>query len=155
MRATASKSAAASSASRWNRKSSLRRSSSRPSVLAPVMTSIITSSVVASGPSSATSSDTRSSTGLPVARSYSTHADVPARIIGELELLPGSNHGTVFAPLDDPEYFAQVRVDSESRTVTWPSGVDLDPAVLHGDFEPAGVNHFREVPSPSNRVATA
>jgi hypothetical protein len=75
-------------------------------------------------------------------------------LVRELEFVPGSHRGTVFAPLDDPEYFAQVRVDPERWTVTWPNGLDLDPAVLHGDFEPAGVNHFREVPSPTTRTAT-
>jgi Protein of unknown function (DUF2442) len=43
--------------------------------------------------------------------------------------------GPVFEPLKDPEFFAQVTVDH--GTVTWPNGVDLDPLVLHGDFEPA------------------
>jgi Protein of unknown function (DUF2442) len=66
-------------------------------------------------------------------------------LVRELEFLTGSNQGTVFAPLDDPGYFAQVRVDIESRTVVWPNGLDLDPGVLHGDFEPAGVWHFRQV----------
>jgi hypothetical protein len=37
----------------------------------------------------------------------------------------------VFEPLKDPAYFAQVRVDPESGTVTWPNGADLDPDVLH------------------------
>jgi Protein of unknown function (DUF2442) len=76
-------------------------------------------------------------------------------LVRELEFLPGSNRGTVFAPLDDPAYFAQVRVDSESRTVTWPNGLDLDSAVLHGDFEPAGADHFREVPSTTDRAPGA
>lgn len=66
-------------------------------------------------------------------------------IVKELEFVPESNPGTVFFPLQDPTYFAQVRVDPESRTVTWPNGLDLDPAVLHGGFEPAGERHFREV----------
>jgi hypothetical protein len=34
-------------------------------------------------------------------------------------------------------FFAQVRVDDELETVVWPNGADLDPLVLHGDFEPA------------------
>ena len=34
-------------------------------------------------------------------------------------------------------FFAQVRVDDELGTVVWPNGADLDPLVLHGDFEPA------------------
>jgi hypothetical protein len=74
----------------------------------------------------------------------------------ELEFLAGSNQGTVFAPLDDPPYFAQVRVDPESRTVAWPNGLDLDPAVLHGDFEPAGGTHFRDLyPAADERAASS
>jgi Protein of unknown function (DUF2442) len=45
--------------------------------------------------------------------------------------------GTMGEPLRDPEYFRQVRVDPELRTVVWPNGLDLDPEVLHGDYEPA------------------
>jgi Protein of unknown function (DUF2442) len=35
------------------------------------------------------------------------------------------------------DLFAQVRVDTEIGTITWPNGADLDPDVLHGDHEPA------------------
>jgi len=73
-------------------------------------------------------------------------------LVRELKFLAGSNQGTVFAPLDDPAYFAQVRVNPESRTVTWPNGLDLDPAVLRGDFEPAGDPHFREVATWGERI---
>ncbi|HEX5852850.1 MAG TPA: DUF2442 domain-containing protein [Solirubrobacteraceae bacterium] len=51
--------------------------------------------------------------------------------------LVGELHGPVFEPLADPGFFAQVRVDDELGTVVWPNGADLDPLVLHGDFEPA------------------
>lgn len=51
--------------------------------------------------------------------------------------LAGEVRGPVFEPLADPEFFAQVRVDDELGTVVWPNGADLDPLVLHGDFEPA------------------
>jgi hypothetical protein len=51
--------------------------------------------------------------------------------------LAGELHGPVFEPLADPDFFAQVRVDDELGTVVWPNGADLDPLVLHGDFEPA------------------
>ena len=51
--------------------------------------------------------------------------------------LTGELHGAVFEPLADADYFAQVRVDDELGTVVWPNGADLDPLVLHGDFEPA------------------
>lgn len=37
----------------------------------------------------------------------------------------------VFAPLQDPGYFARVIVDAESGTVVWPNGLDLDPDVLY------------------------
>jgi hypothetical protein len=45
--------------------------------------------------------------------------------------------GTLGEPLRDPEYFRQVRVDEEARTVVWPNGLDPAPELLHGDFEPA------------------
>jgi hypothetical protein len=41
----------------------------------------------------------------------------------------------MFETLKDPDYFAKVIVDQ--GTVAWPNGLDLDPLVLHGDFEPA------------------
>ena len=40
-------------------------------------------------------------------------------------------HGTLGEPLRDPSYFRQVRVDSESRTVVWPNGLDPAPELLH------------------------
>lgn len=45
--------------------------------------------------------------------------------------------GGVFEPLTDPEFFARAAVDPVAGTIAWPSGVDLDPDVLHGDHEPA------------------
>jgi len=51
--------------------------------------------------------------------------------------LTGALHGPIFEPLADPAFFAQVRVDHALGTVVWPNGADLDPLVLHGDFEPA------------------
>jgi hypothetical protein len=44
--------------------------------------------------------------------------------------------GPVFEPLKDPLAFANVCVDEELGTVVWPNGADLDPLVLHGDYEP-------------------
>jgi len=45
--------------------------------------------------------------------------------------------GPMAGPLRDPDYFRRVRVDPELRTIIWPNGFDLDPDVLHGDYEPA------------------
>ena len=53
-------------------------------------------------------------------------------------------HGTLGEPLRDPEYFRQVRVDEEARTVVWPNGLDPAPELLHGDSEsaiPEGTTH--------------
>jgi hypothetical protein len=46
--------------------------------------------------------------------------------------------GPMAEPLQDPDYFRQVRVDPELGTIVWPNGYDLDPDVLHGDFEAVG-----------------
>jgi len=49
--------------------------------------------------------------------------------------------GPVFAPLrESPELFRQVRVDPALGTIVWANGADMDPDVLHGDFEPAGAS---------------
>lgn len=46
--------------------------------------------------------------------------------------------GPVFAEIAaDDELFSQVSVDSDLGTIGWPNGADLDPDVLHGDYEPA------------------
>jgi hypothetical protein len=49
-------------------------------------------------------------------------------------------HGTLGEPLRDPDYFRQVRVDQESRTIVWPNGLDPAPELLHGDHEPASAS---------------
>jgi Protein of unknown function (DUF2442) len=52
--------------------------------------------------------------------------------------LEGELWGPVFEPLRaDRELFREVRVDEELGTIVWPNGADMDPDVLHGDFEPA------------------
>ena len=37
----------------------------------------------------------------------------------------------VLAPLRDIAFFAQVKVDPESGTLSWPGDIDLDPDVLY------------------------
>lgn len=39
--------------------------------------------------------------------------------------------GPVFAPLQDPSYFARVVVDPRAGTVVWPNGADLAPEALY------------------------
>lgn len=37
----------------------------------------------------------------------------------------------VFAPLEDPDYFATVKVNPDWGTICWENGADLDPDVLY------------------------
>ncbi len=60
--------------------------------------------------------------------------------------------GPVFEEIAaDDELFSQVAVDPELGTIGWPNGADLDPDVLHGDYEPVppagGSDPSFEVPS--------
>jgi Protein of unknown function (DUF2442) len=57
-------------------------------------------------------------------------------VIGDVHFDQRERRG-VFEPLADPERFAQVRVDPESGTITWPGGVDMAPEPL---YEAAGRN---------------
>lgn len=40
-------------------------------------------------------------------------------------------YGPIFEPLRDPAYFAQARLDPDSRTVTWPNRADFAPDFLY------------------------
>jgi len=44
--------------------------------------------------------------------------------------------GTLAEALRDSDYFRQVRVDEQLRTIVWPNGLDADPDVLHGERMP-------------------
>lgn len=37
----------------------------------------------------------------------------------------------IFEPLNDPDYFRQVRVDPDVGTIVWPNGADICPDVLY------------------------
>jgi hypothetical protein len=39
--------------------------------------------------------------------------------------------GGVFAPLENADFFRQVRLSTEGGTIEWPNGVDLCPDVLY------------------------
>lgn len=62
---------------------------------------------------------------------YRLHLRFDDGVEGEVDIQAAIRFEGVFQPLNDPEYFAQVRVDDDAGTIVWPNGADLDPLVLH------------------------
>jgi hypothetical protein len=73
---------------------------------------------------------------LPVVTGVAVLADHVLRLlfddgtVGDVDLSSEEWTG-VLAPLSDPAFFAQVRVDVEAGTVTWPGELDLAPEPLY------------------------
>jgi len=65
-----------------------------------------------------------------------TFNDGAVRDVDFAQDLERAADGTLAEPLLDPDYFRQVRVDEQLRTIVWPNGLDADPDVLHGDQSP-------------------
>ena len=65
---------------------------------------------------------------------------------GEVDFAARLRFEGVFAPLKDPAVFAQVRIDPELGTITWPNGADLDPDVLYSEVSGTPLA-FRPTPS--------
>ena len=66
-------------------------------------------------------------------------AEVPYRlrvrfedgVEGEIDVAELIDFVGVFAPLRNWNEFSKVRVDSETGTIAWPNGADLDPLVIY------------------------
>jgi hypothetical protein len=52
-------------------------------------------------------------------------------IEGTISLTQIITFSGIFAPLQDPAYFATVQVNPEVGTIFWDNGADLDPDVLY------------------------
>jgi Protein of unknown function (DUF2442) len=52
-------------------------------------------------------------------------------IEGTIDLTEIIEFSGIFAPLQDPDYFAKLQVNPEIGTITWSNGADLDPDVLY------------------------
>jgi hypothetical protein len=50
---------------------------------------------------------------------------------GEVDIAEFVRFDGVFATLQDPTRFAEVRVDPDLGTISWPNGADLAPDVLY------------------------
>lgn len=61
----------------------------------------------------------------------------------------------LLAPLMDPAYVAQVRVEPGQGTVSWPNGVDLDEVVLYCAVRGVPVPSYDEKPQRSTKTAPA
>jgi len=61
----------------------------------------------------------------------------------EIDLGPILSFKGVFEPLKDPDYFRQVRVNSDIGTIVWPNSADVCPDVLYTRSRPIqGVTDF-------------
>jgi len=54
--------------------------------------------------------------------------------------LSGELWGPMFEPLQNPDYFQQVKVDPELETVVWPNGADLAPEFLYQAAQQASLS---------------
>lgn len=70
-------------------------------------------------------------TGVEVLGHYRLRLTFSDGLVGDVDLSDLRDWGGVFAPLRDPGAFAQVRVDPETGTITWPDGADLAPEVRY------------------------
>lgn len=68
---------------------------------------------------------------VEVLRHYRLRLTFSDGLVGDVDLSHLGDRDGVFTPLHDPAFFAQVRVDPEIGTVTWPNGADLAPEVLY------------------------
>ena len=83
-------------------------------------------------------------TAVEVVGEYRLRLSFEDGTVGEVDFKDREWRG-VFEPLADPGYFAQVRVDPDSGTITWPNGTDMAPEPL---YEEARRNIVEPASSP-------
>ncbi len=83
--------------------------------------------------------------GVAVIRPHTMRLLFSDGVVRDILYRPGRASGSLLRPLDDPSYFALVRVDPEAGTVVWPNGLDLAPEVLHGDHPPNDPLGFEDI----------
>ena len=72
---------------------------------------------------------------VKVLKNYKLHLRFEDNQEGIVDIQQQIKFTGVFEPLKNPDYFAQVKVNSELGTIQWPNGADLDPDVLYAALE--------------------
>jgi len=62
---------------------------------------------------------------------YKLHLTFENDVAGIVDIAEIIDFTGVFAPLNNPAYFAQVTVNPDLGTICWDNGADLDPDVLY------------------------
>jgi hypothetical protein len=62
---------------------------------------------------------------------YVVHVRFEDGISADVDLSYLLDYGGVFEPLEDREYFRQLRADAEAGTVVWPNEADIAPETLY------------------------
>lgn len=88
---------------------------------------------------------TPSIVGVAVLRAHVMRLLFDDGVVRDVQYVPGETAGSMIQPLDDPDFFCQVRVDPEAGTVVWPNGLDLAPEILHADFDPENPLGFHDI----------
>ena len=62
---------------------------------------------------------------------YKLHLTFEDNVEGIVDIANLIEFTGIFEPLVNPTYFAQVAVNPDLGTISWPNGADLDPDVLY------------------------
>jgi Protein of unknown function (DUF2442) len=64
-------------------------------------------------------------------RAYTVHVRFDDGLAADVDLSYLLDYGGVFAPLRDPSFFRQLRIDDDSATILWPNDADVAPETLY------------------------
>ena len=64
-------------------------------------------------------------------RDYKVYLEFNDGTKGVADLEDKVQRGGVFAPLREPDFFRQLRLDEQLSTICWPNGADVAPETLH------------------------
>jgi hypothetical protein len=85
-------------------------------------------------------------TGVEVIGDHRLRLTFEDGIVGDV-IFTDEDWRNMSAPLADPAYFAQVRVDPECGTVVWPNGFDMAPEPLYEEALEHQVSSSPRIPA--------